>query len=63
MRAVKREALRRGQTMSEMVEGALRAALSQQPPTGKLPPLPRFHGGRIRVNVADRNALYEAMER
>lgn len=63
MRAVKREAARRGQTMSELVESALRQALAQPRPTGKLPPLPVHSSGGARVDVADRNALYDAMGR
>jgi hypothetical protein len=39
MRAVKREAARRGQTMSELVESALRQTLGQSKPVGKLPPM------------------------
>jgi len=63
MRAVKREAARRGQTMSELVESALRQALRQPAATGKLPPLPIHSSGGARVNIADRKALYDAMGR
>jgi hypothetical protein len=63
MRAVKREAARRGQTVSQFVEAALREIVSPQPQAMALPPLPAFHLGKARVNVADRNALYEVMER
>ena len=63
MRAVKREAARRGQTMSELVETALRQALRQPQPTGKLPPLPVHSSGGARVDIADRKALYDAMGR
>lgn len=59
---LKREAARQGRTMSDLVEGALRHSLRPQPPKGKMPPLPTFRGGRILVDVADREALYEAME-
>jgi hypothetical protein len=63
MRAVKREAARRGQTMSELVESALRQALSRAKPVAKLPPLPSFSSGGSRIDVSDRNALYDAMGR
>ena len=63
MRALKREAARRGQTMSALVEAALRGVISPKPKRARLPKLPRFHGGIPRVNVADRNALYDFMER
>jgi hypothetical protein len=63
MRAVKREAMRRGQTMSAVVEAALRGIVSPLPPKAKAPPLPEFSGGGTRVDVADRRALYDIMER
>jgi hypothetical protein len=61
MREVKREAARRHQTMSEMVEAALRTIVEPESHGGKLPPLPKFHGGGLRVNVANREALYNVM--
>ena len=63
MRQLKEEAARRGNTMSELVEAALRALLRKRPAEAKLPPLPEFSGGGARVNVANREALYEVMER
>jgi hypothetical protein len=63
MRAVKREAARRGQTMSELVESALRQALGRSKSTGTLPPLPSFASGGSRVDVSDRTTLYDAMGR
>lgn len=63
MRALKAEAGRRGQTMSELVESALRRYLDEarQPPP-RLPPLPSFDSGGARVDVADREALYRVTE-
>ena len=61
MRAVKREAARRGQTMSELVESALRQALRPKREQAKLPPLPTFACGGSAVDVADRNALFDVM--
>lgn len=63
MRAVKREAARRGQTMSELVESALRQSLGQTRPLKKLPPLPIHASGGARVDISDREALYDAMGR
>jgi len=63
MRAIKREALRRGKTMSELVESALRGIVEPPRSEVKLPPLPEFSGGGTRVNVADRDALYEVIGR
>lgn len=61
MREVKREAARRRQTMSEMVEAALRTIIEPQRRDVKLPPLPEFGSGGLRVDVADRDALYNVM--
>ena len=61
-RAVKREAARRGQTMSELVESALRQALRPKREPAKLPPLPVHSCGGSAVNIADRNAVIDAME-
>jgi hypothetical protein len=63
MRRLKEEAARQGKTMSEMVEAALRGLLDRRPNEMSLPPLPTFDSGFARVNIADRKALYEAMEK
>jgi len=63
MRELKREAARRGRTMSQLVEAALRALLHGPKPARELPPLPEFHSGGLLVDVADRQALYDVMER
>ena len=48
--------------MSELVETALRLLLQPKKRQAALPALPTFHGGCPLVDVADRDALYEAME-
>jgi plasmid stability protein len=62
MAELKREAARQGRTMSEMVETALRLMLSSRRKQKPLPPLPTFNSGGELVDIADRNALYDAME-
>ena len=62
MLQLKREAVRQGRTMSELVETALRGLFRSQRKTADLPPLPVFHSGGALVDVADRDALYQAME-
>ena len=62
MHELKREAVRQGRTMSELVEAAS-APLHGPKPARELPPLPEFHGGDLLVDVADRQALYDVMER
>jgi len=62
MAQLKREAARQGRTMSELVETALRQLLRSQRKRTKLPPLPTFHGGVERIDIADRNALYDLLE-
>lgn len=59
---LKREAGRQGKTMSEIVESALRLLLQPRPHSPELPPpLPTFDGHAL-VDIADREALYQAME-
>lgn len=64
MRRLKREAARQRTTISALVERALRLLLDEEArATAEPPPLPVFSGGRPHVDVANREALYEAMER
>lgn len=62
MADLKREAARQGRTMSELVETALRLMLSPQRKQKALPPLPTFDSGGELVDIADRDALYDAMD-
>ena len=59
---LKREAARQGRTMSELVETALRLLFQARKPPSDLPPLPTMKSGGAFVDVADRDALYQAME-
>ena len=62
MAELKREAANQGRTMSELVETALRLLLRSQRKRGRILPLPTFRSGGTLVEVADRDALYHAME-
>lgn len=62
MARLRREAARTGRTMSELVETALRNLLGRRDEREPLPPLPSFDGGGALVDIADREALYRAME-
>ncbi|HXE89357.1 MAG TPA: hypothetical protein VNK82_00170 [Terriglobales bacterium] len=62
MAQLKRESVRQGRTMSELVETALRLLFRFPRKEGPLDPLPTFHSGGALVDVADRHALYQAME-
>jgi hypothetical protein len=62
MAELKREAARQGRTMSELVETALRLLLRSQRKRGSIPSLPKFRSGGALVDIADRDALYQAME-
>lgn len=59
---LKRESARQGRTMSELVETALRLLFRARKETTRTAELPAFRGGRELVDVADRDALYDAME-
>lgn len=62
MARLRRESTRTGSTMSELVETALRRLLQTKPDAIPLPPLPSFKSGGAMVDIADREALYRAME-
>ena len=64
MKRLKVEAARQGRTISELVEVALRQLLEapREKKPAKLSPLPSFKSGGHLVDIADRDALYEAME-
>jgi hypothetical protein len=59
---LKQEAARRGESMSRIVEAALRLFLRRRDRRGPLPPLPTFKSGGFLVDISDRDALYQAME-
>jgi len=61
-RELKRRAARRRATLSSVVAEVLRRGLEERPPSGALPPLPTHRMGRPLVDLADRDALYQAME-
>lgn len=56
------ESDRRNQTMSTIVEEALRLYLARPEGRDQWPPLPIFEGGGYAVDIADRDVLYEVME-
>lgn len=62
MARLRQEAARSGRTMSELVETALRNLLHSRRDRAPLPPLPAFDSGGALVDIADRDALYRAME-
>lgn len=63
MRQLKQEAARQGLTLSELVEAALRRMLdSAESEPRPLPPLPVFDGGRLLVDVTDREALCDVLD-
>ena len=62
MARLRKEAARSGRTLSELVETALRGLLQSRRTRADLPPLPKFDSGGALVDIADRDALYHAME-
>lgn len=58
---LRREAQRRRISMSRLVEEALRRYLDTPEPQREMPPLPSFDGGRLLVDVSDRDELYRVM--
>jgi plasmid stability protein len=62
MQRLRQEAARQGRTMSELVEAALRLFFKASRERPALPELPTFDSGGELVDIADRDALYDAME-
>lgn len=64
MARLRQEAARRQRTMSELVEAGLRLLFqtSNSEPRRKLAALPKLRSGGHRVDVADREALLQAMD-
>ena len=62
MARLRQEATRQQRTMSEMVEAALRLFFKSTRERRSLPELPVFDSGGALVDIADRNALYDAMD-
>ncbi len=48
--------------MSELMESALRLLLQGEKRLQELPPLPSFKSDGAFIDIADRDALYQAME-
>ena len=61
-RRLKQEAAARRQTVSALVDAALRQFLARKAAPRELPPLPISDLGAPTVDIADRDALYQAME-
>ena len=61
-RELKEEAARRGETMSDMVEAALRAFLRRPVGGQELPELPVFKTGGALVDVSNRESLYDVLD-
>jgi hypothetical protein len=62
-RRVRELARRRGQSLARTIEELLRSALSSGASPSAEPPLHRGNGPRPGVDVADRERLYDLMER
>ena len=66
MQRLREEAVRRGTTMSALVEPGLRNVLGAQASSenqpGDLPPLPSWHGGKELDDIANRKELFGAIE-
>jgi hypothetical protein len=63
-RELKRRAAEQNRTLSELTEETLRLGLAVRRPARRCPRrrLPSFSMGRPRVDLADRNHLYEVLD-
>jgi len=62
MRTALKRLLAAARTVSEVVGSAIRVLLRNNEKQRRLPSLPSFKSGGQLVDIADRDALYEAME-
>lgn len=63
MKTLKKIAAETGQTLSDVVAGTLQRGLENQKHKRPLSPLPTYDmGGKAKVDISDRDALYRAME-
>lgn len=62
MRQLKKNAVDSNRTLSEVVADSLRKGLQAKRGMGKVKKLPTFSMGEAKVDVADREQLYRAME-
>ena len=66
MRRLRKEAARRGTTMTALVEAGIMRVLEPAPPYATerdaLPDLPSWNSGGALVDVANRDELYAAMD-
>ena len=66
MQGLREEAARRGVTVAALVESGLKRVLVGGTPADSqpaaLPPLPTWRSGGFRVDIANREALYQVME-
>jgi plasmid stability protein len=64
-RQLKRQAAEEGRTLSEVTQEALRRGLAPREPRRrpKRVKLPSFHMGKPLVDLADRNQLYDVLDR
>jgi len=61
---IKRVAAEERRTVSDVVDELLRTGLARYPDgkARKLPPLPTYSMGQARVDISDREALYDLMD-
>jgi hypothetical protein len=62
VRELKERAARSGATLSAVVAEALRRGLEESTESRPMAPLATYRMGRPKVDLADRDALYRAME-
>ena len=66
LQRLREEAARHGTTMSALVEAGIRRILNEDtnadPVSESIPPLPKWHGGQMLVDVSNRDELYRVIE-
>ena len=63
MQELEQKAAQRGQTVSELMEAAICSLLHPRKAVSRgLPPLPELQSGGAKVDVADRDVLYDVLD-
>ena len=62
LEAARERAAVEGRTVTSLMEEALRRLLAEQPPVAAPPNLPTWKGGRLLIDLEDKDALWEILD-
>ena len=62
LEAARERAASEGRSVTSLMEEALRRLLEEQPALTPLAPLPTWRGGRLLIDLEDKDALWEILD-